>query len=157
MSQTKTIILIHWLWLRIQNNITFILDLVHIEIFVERPTKITSHQREDTVSCMSCERTYRCLVDVVHVGGSSAACPDGVLAQRKEALSSSGQDTRLILEGFYSWSLVLSGPSPGGPASPLFVPQHVSMNVCLFMCVIWPIRHNHRAQIKMRQLLGSIL
>lgn len=55
------------------------------------------HLREHTFSCMSCARTYRCLVDVVHVGGSSAACPDGVLAQRKEVLSSSGQDTGPIL------------------------------------------------------------
>lgn len=106
---------------------------------------------------MSFVRTYRCLVDVVHVGGSSAACPDGVLEQRKEVLSSSGQDTGPISGGFYSQSLALSGPSLGGPASPLFVPHCVSMNVCLCMCVIWPICHNHRAQIKMQQLLGGIL
>lgn len=86
--------------------------------------------------CTSCGKTYRCLVDVVHDGGSSAACPDGVLAQRKEVLSSSGQDTGPILGGFYSQSLALSGPSPGGPAFPLFVPRHVSTNVCLCMCVI---------------------
>lgn len=32
-----------------------------------------------------------------------------------------------------------------------------SINVCLCMCVVRPICHNHRAQIKMRQLLGGIL
>jgi len=83
------------------------------------------------------------------------------LAQRKEVLSSSGQDTGLILGGFYSRSLALSGVPPplpphtlGGPASPLLSALgHVSTGVCL--CVIWPICHNHPAQIKMRQLLGG--
>lgn len=61
-------------------------------------------------------------------------------------MSSSGQDTGPILPGFYSWGRVLSGPSPGGPRLP-------SACVCRRMCVIWPICHNHRAQIKMQQLL----
>lgn len=65
-------------------------------------TKITSSEEANRTLSAVCERTYRCLVDVVHVGGSSAACPDGVLAQRKEVLSNSGQDTGLILGGFYS-------------------------------------------------------
>lgn len=47
---------------------------------------------------------------------------------------SSGQDTGLIQGGFYSRSLALSGPSPGGPASPLFAPRRVSTK-CVFVYV----------------------
>lgn len=104
----------------IHNNITFIPDLVHTQVFGEQL---------HTFSSTSCERTYRCLVDVVHVGGSSAACPDGVLAQRKEVLSRSRQDTGLILGGFYSQSRGAAWPLPGQkPASPPFVPQRVSIS-----------------------------
>lgn len=46
--------------------------------------------------------TYRRLVDVVHVGCSYTFCTNGVLAQRKEVLSGSGQSTGLDLAGFYS-------------------------------------------------------
>lgn len=56
------------------------------------------------------EITYRCLVDVVHGGRWCAACPHSVLAQREEVLSSSGQNSGLILGGFYRQSLALSDP-----------------------------------------------
>lgn len=139
-----------------QNNNTPIPDLVHTQTFGEHPnqTEMAPSEGAHTLSRTSCERTYRCFVDVVHVGGSSAAGPGGVLAHRKEVLSSSGQDTGLILRGFYSRSLALAGPSPGGPCLPS---SCVHDCVCVCMCVIWPICHNHRAQIKMRQLLGDIL
>ena len=57
-------------------------------------------------------------------------------------------------EGFIAGARSCSSPSPGGPASPL---RLVPLRVCLCMCVIWPICHNHRAQIKMQQLLGGIV
>lgn len=115
----------------IQNNITLIPDLVHTPIFGKHPTNQNHFIRGSQLhsfSYTSCERTYRCLVDVVHVGGSSAACPDGVLAQGKEVLSSSGQDTALILGGLYSRSLVLS--LPGRTSLP-----SVCASACVHECV----------------------
>lgn len=99
------------------NNNTPTPDLVHTQTFGEHPNQTGTAPSEGahTLRRTSRERTYRCFVDVVHVGGSSAACPGGVLAHRKEVLSSSGQDTGLILGGFYSRSPALAGPSPGGP------------------------------------------
>lgn len=97
-------------------------------------TIITSPEEANCTlfSSMSRERTYRCLVNVVHVGGSSAACPDGVLAQRKEVLSSSGQDAGLILGGFYSRSpeLLWSLPRRTGLPPQACASASVSVYVC---------------------------
>ncbi|KAA8590858.1 hypothetical protein FQN60_001801 [Etheostoma spectabile] len=82
-------------------------------------------------SSASCTKMSKAALNSAKPHSSSAACPGYVLAQRKEVLSSSEQDTGPILGGFYSWSLSLSGPSPGGAASPLIVPTHVHQ--CVFV------------------------
>lgn len=122
----------------VQNNITLIPGLVHTQVFwsASNKLKITSPEAANCTlfSSVSRERTYRCLVDVVHVGGSSAACPDGVLAQRKEVMSSSGQDAGLVLGGFYSRSPELLWSLPGRTGLPT-PPSGLCLGECVCVCV----------------------
>ena len=91
-----------------QSRITFMPDYIS---HLGRPPTKPNHETNCTPSTNeTSSKTYRCLVDVVHGGHWSAACPNSVLAQREEVLSSSGQNSGLILGGFYRHSLALSDP-----------------------------------------------
>lgn len=94
---------------------------------------------ERTFSCsMSCEKTYRCLVDVVHVGGSSAACPEGVLAQRERRYCpAQGRTLAPSSQGFIAGAGHYLVPPRADPCPPPCVCASpcVHERVCVCVCL----------------------